>query len=70
MQAVGAGYIALNIINGIGKSEPIFEGQNGTNLAIATGVFAIGQLLHLTYKNTYILGKKYMLYTSNNISVK
>ena len=70
LQAIGAGYIALNIINGIGKSEPIFEGQNGTNLAIATGVFAIGQLLHLSYKNTYILGKKYMLYTSNNISVK
>lgn len=70
LRAAGAGYIALNIINGIGKGEPIFKGQNGTNLGIATGVFAVGQLLHLTYKNTYILGKKYMLYTSNNISIK
>lgn len=70
LQAAGAGYIALNIINGIGKSEPIFKGQNGTNLGIAAGVFSVGELLHLTYKDTYILGKKYMLYTSNNILVK
>ena len=69
-QAAGAGYIGLNIINGIGKNEPIFKGQNGTNLGIAATFFAVGQLLHLTYKDTYILGKKYMLYTSNNILVK
>lgn len=70
LQAAGAGYIVLNSINGIGKGEPIFEGQNGINIGIAAGIFAVGQLLHLTYKDTYILGKKYMLYTSNNIFIK
>ena len=69
-QAAGAGYIGLNIINGIGKSEPIFSAQNASNLSIAAGVFAIGTLLHKTYKDTYILGKKYRLYSSENIMVQ
>ncbi len=69
-QAAGAGYMGLNIINGLGKSEPVFEGDNLGKLGIAAGVFAVGTLLSATYKNTCVLGKKYMLYTSANISVK
>ena len=69
-QIAGAGYAGLNIINGIGKSEPIFYGQNLINLGIAAGVFAVGTMLHATYKDTYILGKKYRLYSSENIVVQ
>ncbi len=68
---IGAiGYMGLNIINGLGKNEPVFEGDNLTSLGVAAGVFALGTVLHSTYNDTYILGKKYRLYTSNNISVK
>ena len=70
LQIAGAGYLALNTINGIGKSEPFFSANNSPRLAAGVGLFALGTLLHLTYNNTYILGKKYMFYTSNNISVK
>lgn len=70
LQIGAIGYTGLNIINGLGKSEPVFEGDNLTNLGVAAGVFALGTLLHSTYHSTYILGKKYMLYTSYNISAK
>jgi hypothetical protein len=57
-------YILLNIVNGIIKSEPIFQGQNLTNLAIATGALGIGTLQVLTRKDKYIIGKKYTLHTT------
>jgi hypothetical protein len=62
-----AGYMGLNIINGIGKNEPLFSSENGNRLGIAAGLFAIGTLLHRTHKNTYILGKKYQLFSSNHV---
>lgn len=64
------GYLGLNTINGFGKDEPFFSANNVPRLGSALGVFALGMALHLTYNNTYVLGKKYQLYTSNNISVK
>lgn len=64
------GYLGLNTINGLGKDEPFFSANNAPRLVSAVGVFALGTVLHLTYNNTYVLGKKYRLYTSNNISVK
>ncbi len=67
LQIGSAGYIGLNIINGIGKSDPIFSTQSTTNLGIAVGIFAVGTLLHSAYKNTYILGRKYKLQSSNHI---
>ncbi len=67
LQIGSAGYMGLNIINGIGKNEPIFSIDNGTRLGIATGIFAIGTLLHRTHKDTYIIGKKYQLFSSNHV---
>lgn len=67
LQIGSAGYIGLNVINGIGKNEPIFSTDNGTRLGIAAGIFAIGTLLHRTHKDTYILGKKYQLFSSNHV---
>jgi hypothetical protein len=67
LQIGSAGYIGLNIINGISKNESIFSTDNTTRLGIAASIFAIGTLLHRTHKNTYILGKKYQLYSSNHI---
>jgi hypothetical protein len=67
LQIGSAGYIGLNVINGIGKNEPIFSTDNGTRLGIAAGIFAVGTLLHRTHKDTYILGKKYKLFSSNHI---
>ncbi|MDI9366345.1 MAG: hypothetical protein QM541_15415 [Flavobacterium sp.] len=67
LQIGSAGYMGLNIINGIGKNDPIFSTNNGTRLGIAAGIFAIGTLLHRTHKDTYILGKKYQLFSSNHV---
>ncbi len=67
LQIGSAGYMGLNIINGIGKNEPIFSSENATSLGIAAGLFALGTLLHSNYKDTYILGKKYQLQSSNHI---
>jgi hypothetical protein len=67
LQIGSAGYMGLNIINGIGKNEPIFSTENSTSLGIAAGIFALGTLLHRTHKDTYILGKKYQLFSSNRI---
>lgn len=67
LQIGSAGYMGLNIINGIGKNEPIFSTDNGSRLGIAAGIFAIGTLLHRAHKDTYILGKKYQLFSSNHV---
>lgn len=58
---VGAlGYATLNIINGIANNDLSIE-NNGTQLAIAASVLAIGIILDKTYKPKYIIGKKYHL---------
>lgn len=67
LQIGSAGYMGLNVVNGIGKNEPIFSTDNGTRLGIAAGIFAIGTLLHRAHKDTYILGKKYQLFSSNHV---
>jgi len=67
LQIGSAGYIGLNVINGIGKNEPVFSVENSTRLGIAAGIFALGTLLHRAHKDIYILGKKYQLYSSNHI---
>ncbi|WP_153797595.1 hypothetical protein [Foetidibacter luteolus] len=61
LQVGSAGYMALNIINGLSKNEEVFSGNNLRNLGIAAGVFGIGTLLHLTHPSVWKLGKKYRL---------
>lgn len=60
LQAGAGGYILLNLLNGLLKKNTVFT---ATGLGIAASVFLIGELLHLTYKPTLKLGKKYHLRT-------
>jgi hypothetical protein len=59
-RAGGAGYAALNIINGLIKNDALLQGGK---LGIAAGVFAGGVALKKIYKLTHRLGKKYRLET-------
>jgi len=58
----GAGYAALDVVNGLIRNDLSFEKEK-TSLAIAAGVFLFGVVLQHTYKLTYHLGKKYRLET-------
>ena len=60
-QIAGGGYIALNVINTLSAGDQLFDDNNGTNLAIAAGVLAIGTIMHITYSPYIRLGKKYKL---------
>ena len=57
----GAGYLLLNVINTLSDHEPVFGKDNLPHIAIATGVLALGIVLGLTHKSTYIIDKKYHL---------
>lgn len=58
----GGAYIALNVINGLGKgSDPLFGSRNFPKLITAAGVYAVGALLGLTYKPEARIGKKYRI---------
>lgn len=62
VQIGSAGYILLNIINGLGKdSPPLFGSQNGPKLAIATGIFLLGTLWHKLHRSELRIGKKYRI---------
>lgn len=63
----GGGYLLLNIINSLSKNEPLFSDNNATRISIAAGVIALGVVLGLTHKDTYIIGRKYHI---EYISVK
>jgi len=58
-QVGAAGYLVLNLINTLRDDDPYFGEDNLPNVLIATGVFAVGTLLHVTHKSTLVLGKKY-----------
>lgn len=63
LQLLGGGYAVLNVINTVTSQdkEPVFGSKNLKNLGIAAGVFGIGTLQRLLYKDYYPLGKKYKL---------
>jgi len=61
-QLGGAGYIVLNVINGLGKNaDPLFGSKNAKKLGIASGVFLIGTLLHYLHPSEMRIGKKYRI---------
>lgn len=62
LRLAGGGYIVLNVINGIIKSNFSF---NNTGLIIAAAVLLTGEILHLTYTSSIKLGKKYYLQSIN-----
>jgi hypothetical protein len=57
----GGGYLLLNVINTLSDKEPVFGSDNLPKVGIAAGVLAVGVILGLTHKSTYIIGKKYHL---------
>jgi hypothetical protein len=57
-QVAGAGYILLNTINGLIQQNFSFA---GAKYGIAAAVFLFGEILHLTYKITLPIGKKYAM---------
>ncbi|MGN6214680.1 hypothetical protein [Parafilimonas sp.] len=57
----GGGYLLLNVINTLSDKEPVFGSDNLPKIGIAAGVLAIGVVLGLTHKSTYIIGKKYRI---------
>lgn len=62
IQVGAAGYILLNIINGLGAdSPPLFGSRNGPKLAVAAGVFLLGTLWHKLHQSELRIGKKYRI---------
>jgi hypothetical protein len=59
-----AGYAALNVINGLIGNDFSFS-DSKTPLGIATAVFLAGVLLHITYKLTDQISRKYHLQVIN-----
>ena len=60
-QLAGGGYALLNIANDLIKNNSPFSGRNKYSLGIGAAVFLLGELLHLNYKPTLRLRKKYHL---------
>lgn len=57
---IGAGgYMALNIINTVGKREPLFGHNNSPRLITAASVFGGAVILNLLHKNYITLGRRY-----------
>lgn len=61
LQAVGASYLAENIINDLSNNEPPFKSSNVGGLTIAAGVLVVGTIMHFTFDPTIRLGRKYSL---------
>lgn len=58
----GAGYIGLNVINGLGKNaDPLFGSENLPKLLTAAGVYAFGTVLGWLHKTDLRIGKKYRI---------
>ena len=55
----GGGYLLLNIINTLSDNEPVFGSDNLPKITLGAGLLALGVVLSLTHKSTYIIGKKY-----------
>ena len=58
-QIAGGGFLVLNIINTLSNNEPVFGSDNIAKVTIAAAVFAVGTVMSITHKSTYIIGKKY-----------
>ena len=57
-RVLGAGYAGLVVTNGIIQNDFTLA---GSKFGVAAAVFLFGELLHLTWKPTLRLGKKYKL---------
>ncbi|MBC6492856.1 hypothetical protein ACFSQD_17120 [Flavihumibacter stibioxidans] len=57
----GAGYILLNVVNGIYREEPLDDPENLRSMGIAAGVAAGGFVLNRIYRNKVRKGKHYKI---------
>lgn len=55
----GGGYLLLNAINTLSDHDDFFASDNIPKISIAAGVLAVGIVLGLTHKTSYVVGKKY-----------
>jgi hypothetical protein len=55
----GGGYLLLNAINTLSDHDDFFSSDNIPKISIAAGVLAVGIILGLTHKTSYIISKKY-----------
>ncbi len=55
----GGGFLLLNAINTLSNHDDFFASDNIPKISIAAGVLAIGIVLGLTHKTSYVVGKKY-----------
>lgn len=60
-QLGGGGYAALNIAGSLFNHEPPFGQKNVKRLGLAALIFAVGEILHLNYRQHLRIGKKYRL---------
>jgi len=60
-QLVGGGYAALNIAGSLFNHEPPFGNENIKRLGLAAVIFAVGEILHLNYRQHLRIGKRYKL---------
>ena len=57
----GAGYILLNVVNGLYREEPLDDPENLRSLGIAAGVAAGGYVLNRIYRHKQRKGKQYKI---------
>jgi hypothetical protein len=55
----GGGYLLLNAINTLSDHEDYFSSDNIPKITIGASVLALGIVLGLTHKTSYVIGKKY-----------
>ncbi|MGI8950134.1 MAG: hypothetical protein ACR2FN_00980 [Chitinophagaceae bacterium] len=60
-QFAGAGYVLLNVINGLANRETILGKKNIVKLGAGVVVFMFGKALQWTHSYNLIIGKKYRL---------
>lgn len=60
-QLAGGGYVVLNLANSLYHKDPPFAKENLPGLAVGTGVFLLGQILHWRYYPYWKIGKRYRL---------
>lgn len=61
LQAAGAGYAGLLVVNSLYNQEPPFGHQNLGKLGAAAAVYMAGQILHWRFTPYLTIGRKYRL---------
>jgi hypothetical protein len=60
-QLIGGGWVALNVINDLGRKDPPFQKKKLAGLGIGMAAFIVGTILHKSFDPYIRIGKKYQL---------